>query len=143
MSDSPRLVTTLGLPRRVALALLREGLFSVAQLQRVGHNRIKSRVGTVGLRLIKQQLKKAGIDLPAPRSLGRKAPNRQLEIESLYLAGETLQSIGETFHISRERVRQIINKSFPPESLQQAKQQHYQNYIAPHEGAVRYLMGIA
>jgi hypothetical protein len=143
MMDTPRLITTLGLPRKVELALLKEGLFSVEQLRKIGEEHIRDKVGAFGLRWIKRQLKNAGTELPRPVPLGRKAQNREAEMRRLYLAGESLQMIGDTFDLTRERVRQIVDKTFPPEELEQAKQTHYQNYHAPRVAAKKYLMQIA
>jgi hypothetical protein len=143
MTDTPRLVTTLGLPRKVELALLKQSLFSVEQLEKVGAERIKHKIGPFGLRSIKRQLKKAGSELPVPLCLGRKAPNRDAEIQRLYLAGESLQSIGDTFDLTRERVRQLVERIFTPEVLEEARQTHYENYHAPRVAARKYLMQIA
>src|SRR5271155_1886979 len=148
MTGAPRLVTTLGLSMKIERALMKYGMFSVEQLQKAGPDRIKSvpRVGAPGLRSLKRQLKKAGMDLTVSRPLGRKVPNRQQEIERLYLAGESLQSIGDIFGLTRERVRQIVNTIFTPETLEQAKQQHFQNHVASPSSrttTVNYLIGIA
>jgi hypothetical protein len=143
MTDTPRLVTTLGLPRKVELGLLKRGLFSVEQLKKIGTDRIKAEVGTFGLRWVKRQLKKAGMELPIPASLGRKAPNRDAEIQRLYLAGESLHAIGDIFGLSHQRIGQLVDKIFPPQMLERAKQTHFENYHAPRIAAKKYLMQIA
>lgn len=45
--------------------------------------------------------------LPSP---SQQAAHRRIDMASRYLAGETLQAIGDTYGITRERVRQVIKK---------------------------------
>lgn len=40
-----------------------------------------------------------------------KTPERDASICSLYKSGSTLVQLGERFHLSRERIRQIVKKS--------------------------------
>lgn len=88
---------------------------------------IKAKSDKVRIEILKEAAQKYNITLPPNLVINKpqkvKDQIRAQEMLTLRKSGETLENIGCQYNLTRERVRQILQNSFPMQSAKELKQE--------------------